>query len=108
MWDADRLVQRIAYGKGKSDTVAKLDGTFKLPASAAPGPSTELQQSIFSAAPSAAAAAAAAKGPASDVAMADGDGPHGQKRARENDEGSDEDAAMEEDEDDAMEESDDD
>lgn len=100
--------QRIQYGKGKSDTVAKLDGTFRIPVTAAaPGKSTELQQSIFNA-PGAGSAPKATNG---DVAMADGEkGPHGQKRTRDDDEEEDEDAPMEEDEDDAMamDESDDD
>jgi len=50
---------KIQYAKGKSDTVAKLDGTFKMPeAAAAPAAATELQQSIFNAPPSSTKSAA--------------------------------------------------
>ncbi|KAF4635555.1 hypothetical protein G7Y89_g2540 [Cudoniella acicularis] len=46
---------QIQYAKSKSDAIAKLDGTFHMPAAAAGAvTSTELQQSIFNAPPSAA------------------------------------------------------
>jgi U2 small nuclear ribonucleoprotein B'' len=92
---ANMAQQRIQYAKSKSDYVAKLDGTFKIPvystsdkavnAEAAIGDKgTALQQSVFGGAPPTAT---------------------GVKRTRE-DEGSD---AMEEDEEDMeMDESDDD
>ncbi|KIW03259.1 uncharacterized protein PV09_05479 [Verruconis gallopava] len=56
---------KIQYAKSKSDTIAKLDGTYKIPASAlagsaaagaATGERSELQQSIFSAPPGSSAA----------------------------------------------------
>lgn len=46
--------QKIAYAKGKSDTIAKLDGTFKIPDVRTTATSSEVQQSIFNAPPSAA------------------------------------------------------
>ena len=47
--------QQIQYAKSKSDTIAKLDGTFHKPAAAAGEiTTTALQQSIFNAPPSAA------------------------------------------------------
>lgn len=54
MGDADKE-QQIQYAKSKSDTIAKLDGTFHKPAAAAGEvTATALQQSIFNAPPSAA------------------------------------------------------
>lgn len=111
---------KIEYAKSKSDTIAKLDGTFRIPSTSAPGTSgvevTELQHSIFNApAPGSAAATAASttgtgslppKPPArvdhqmQDASASEG---RGQKRPREEeDEGedSDGDVAMEEDSDD--------
>ncbi|KAI0012890.1 RNA-binding domain-containing protein [Xylariaceae sp. FL0662B] len=101
----------IQYAKSKSDTIAKLDGTYKIPGSGAGASSvemTEAQQSIFNApAPgSAPAHALPAKPPQStDRAVADSKSPdtRGQKRPRdeeEDEEESDEDVAMEEDSDD--------
>lgn len=91
--------QSISYAKSKSDFVAKLDGTYKIPvtaeaaqkqAEAGGDKGTALQQSIFSGGPPATTAGAS-----------------GQKRIRDDDEQSD--AAMEEDEEDMeMDESDDD
>lgn len=47
--------QQIQYARSKSDTIAKLDGTFHKPAAAAGEvTATALQQSIFNAPPSAA------------------------------------------------------
>ncbi|CAJ2513350.1 Uu.00g014690.m01.CDS01 [Anthostomella pinea] len=105
---------RIQYAKSKSDTIAKLDGTYKLPGSAAADVEmTETQQSIFNApAPGSAASAATsvphglpAKPPQSgDRIMTDAASPdtRGQKRTRDEEEEdeSDEDVAMEEDSDD--------
>ncbi|KAJ9634562.1 hypothetical protein H2199_008845 [Coniosporium tulheliwenetii] len=120
---------KIAYAKGKSDTIAKLDGTFKIPDLKTTTTSSEIQQSIFNAPPSAATtttttapttapaqaqaqAAEAAKpaqkngqakaAPAAAPAAADSAAPHGVKRGRE-DESDEEGAPMdEEDEDEAM------
>lgn len=108
--------QKISYAKSKSNIIAKLDGTFKLPtvSSAADVEVTDLQQSIFNAplpGASAGAAPAAArslpsKPPGADHVMADAGTPEsrGVKRAREEDEEkedeSDEDVAMEEESDD--------
>ncbi|KAK7924593.1 U2 small nuclear ribonucleoprotein B'' [Apiospora marii] len=103
---------RISYAKSKSDTVAKLDGTYKLPGSAAANVEmSEVQQSIFNApAPGSAAATAPApprglptkpptSEPSKDISEADA---RGQKRTRdeEEEEDSDSDVAMEEDSDD--------
>ncbi|KAI1459415.1 RNA-binding domain-containing protein [Annulohypoxylon moriforme] len=110
----------IQYAKSKSDVIAKLDGTYKLPGSAAANVEmTEAQQSIFNApAPgtSTTTTAAATTIPApstlpakptrgSDHDMTDAKSPdtRGQKRPRdeeEEEEESDEDVAMEEDSDD--------
>ena len=50
-WSIKR--QKIEYAKGKSDTIAKLDGTFKMPETGAANVATsEVQQSIFDAPPS--------------------------------------------------------
>ncbi|KAI9744812.1 MAG: U2 snRNP complex subunit msl1 [Claussenomyces sp. TS43310] len=109
---------QIQYAKSKSDTIAKLDGTFHRPAAAAGAvTATELQQSIFNAPPSAAApgttalqgGAASLKPPptGADQDMRDASPATslaGQKRRREEEEdeeeGSEGDAAMEEDSDD--------
>ncbi|OBT69922.1 hypothetical protein VE03_00439 [Pseudogymnoascus sp. 23342-1-I1] len=114
----------IQYAKSKSDTIAKLDGTFHKPAAAAGEvTATELQQSIFNAPPSAAflagtggapgtagAAAALLKPPPAlgrDTAMEDARSPTGsvagEKRKRDEEEEEEEsgsDVAMEEDSDD--------
>jgi U2 small nuclear ribonucleoprotein B'' len=115
--------QHIQYAKTKSDTIAKLDGTFHKPAAAAGAvTSTELQQSIFNAPPSASAAATITRtggattlkppGTSGDQIMEDARSPAsmaGQKRRRDEEEDEDEDedeegsegeAAMEEDSDD--------
>ncbi|EEU48546.1 uncharacterized protein NECHADRAFT_90073 [Fusarium vanettenii 77-13-4] len=97
---------KIQYAKSKSNFVAKLDGTFKIPstnAGAANVEQTELQQSIFNAPlPGSAPAGLPAK-PAANVdhVMKDvgSPGSRGQKRTRD-DEDSDSDVAMEEDSDD--------
>ncbi|KAK7969806.1 U2 small nuclear ribonucleoprotein B'' [Apiospora saccharicola] len=102
---------RISYAKSKSDTVAKLDGTYKMPGSAAANVEmSEVQQSIFNApAPGSATATAPApsrglpsKPPASDSKDTSGTDARGQKRTRdeEEEEDSDSDVAMEEDSDD--------
>ncbi|KAI1304741.1 hypothetical protein F5Y03DRAFT_166689 [Xylaria venustula] len=108
---------KIQYAKSKSDAIAKLDGTYKLPGSAAANVEmTEIQQSIFNApAPSSSTAAAAptstshslpAKPPqVTSVPVANAPSPdsRGQKRPRDEEEEaeeSDEDVAMEEDSDD--------
>ncbi|RFU36119.1 hypothetical protein B7463_g243, partial [Scytalidium lignicola] len=103
---------KIQYAKSKSDTIAKLDGTFRMP-SAPTGAviATELQQSIFNAPPSAAVTAAPSgtlkpPAPEPDHVMEDAKSPAsvvGQKRRRdeeEEEEDSEEDVAMEEDSDD--------
>jgi U2 small nuclear ribonucleoprotein B'' len=95
--------QRISYAKSKSNFVAKLDGTFKIPVvnepaktaaeKAAGDKGTALQQSVFSGVPPSAAQAAG----------------QGVKRGREEEDESEGDAPMEEDEEDMeMDESDDD
>lgn len=96
------------YGKGKSESIAKLDGTFRIPVTAsAPGQSTELQQSIFNAPPSAAATNVEAPKRPADTAMTDGDGAaHGTKRARSDEEQGEEASMGEDSGGEAMEESD--
>ncbi|KAK0657323.1 U2 small nuclear ribonucleoprotein B'-like protein [Cercophora newfieldiana] len=101
---------KIMYAKSKSNAIAKLDGTFKIPTSAAQVEVTDLQQSIFNAPVPGAAAPAAPHGLPSkpsgvDHAMADAAAPdnRGVKRPRdekEEEEESDSDVAMEEDSDD--------
>ncbi|KAF2973008.1 hypothetical protein GQX73_g491 [Xylaria multiplex] len=105
---------KIQYAKSKSDTIAKLDGTYKLPGTAAANVEmTEIQQSIFNApAPTSSTTSAAptshglpAKPPQAvnfPVANAPSPDTRGQKRSRdeEEEEESDEDVAMEEDSDD--------
>ncbi|KAL0939327.1 RNA recognition domain-containing protein [Colletotrichum truncatum] len=97
----------IQYAKSKSDFVAKLDGTYKMPNSTAGASNievTELQQSIFNApAPGGAPAPAAAKPTtANDQPMGDAQASdaRGQKRQRDEEEDDDSDVAMEEDSDD--------
>ncbi|KAF2405182.1 RNA-binding domain-containing protein [Trichodelitschia bisporula] len=80
---------KVQYARSKSQTVAKLDGTFKIPAAAAVQ-TTELQQSIFNSLP-----AGRTEVPISQA---------GTKRRRD-DEEDDEDVPMEDDEGSAMEES---
>lgn len=104
---------KVSYAKSKSNVVAKLDGTFKIPTSAnQQAEMTDLQQSIFNAPPPGSAATAppvpsglptkppAAAGQA--TASADDAENRGQKRPRdeEEDEDEDSDVAMEEDSDD--------
>ena len=107
--------QQIQYAKSKSDTIAKLDGTFRMPSAAAGEvTATELQQSIFNAPPSAAPPAPIAAGilkpptTGGELTMEDARSPAsaaGQKRRRdeaeeEEEEDSEGDVAMEEDSDD--------
>ncbi|KAI0025592.1 hypothetical protein F4780DRAFT_721884 [Xylariomycetidae sp. FL0641] len=108
---------KIQYAKSKSDTIAKLDGTYKMPTPAGAGnvELTETQQSIFNAPAPGTAAATSTSAPAahglpskpphgSDQAMADAGNAdaRGQKRPRDEEEedDSDDDVAMEEDSDD--------
>ena len=114
-----RWPQKIEYAKTKSDYVAKLDGTYKMPSTAAGAVlATELQQSIFNAPPSLAvgptgpgASAATLKPPSDEAAAKDQEdeakSPQGVKRRRD-DESDEEEAPMEEDEDEPMEGSSDD
>lgn len=97
----------MSYAKSKSNIIAKLDGTFKIPTSAnAPAELTDLQQSIFNAPVPGSTTAAApntssalpSKPPTAATAT---DENRGQKRPREDDdEDEDSDVAMEEDSDD--------
>ncbi|KAI3400467.1 hypothetical protein diail_3088 [Diaporthe ilicicola] len=101
---------KVAYAKSKSNIVAKLDGTFKIPTSASQqAEMTDLQQSIFNAPPPGSAAPAAAPAPSGlptkPPAAADNSDDaenRGQKRPRDEDEDEEEDSdvAMEEDSDD--------
>ncbi|KAE9580981.1 hypothetical protein CGMCC3_g3124 [Colletotrichum fructicola] len=94
----------IQYAKSKSDFVAKLDGTYKMPNSTAGASNvevTELQQSIFNAPAPGEAAAASKPAPSGDQTMSDAQAAdRGQKRQRDEEEDDDSDVAMEEDSDD--------
>ena len=105
--------QKIAYAKGKSDAVAKLDGTYKMPVTVnSEVTSTALQQSVFGAPPSSFSASLTAPPPGArvpdpvkDNEMAvdrEDDEPKGVKRGR-GEESDDEGAPMEEDSDAPME-----
>ncbi|MCJ1298378.1 U2 snRNP complex subunit msl1 [Hypocenomyce scalaris] len=98
---------KIQYAKGKSDTIAKLDGTYRLatPATGAVT-STELQQSIFNAPPStittppsSTATSLKPSEPGTNGMKPEAEGPKGVKRGRE-DESDEEGAPMDEDDDD--------
>jgi U2 small nuclear ribonucleoprotein B'' len=96
------LLQRIAYAKGKSNKIAKLDGTFAMPTKTpAPGEvaATELQQSIFGGPPGSFALNSASEGaglkPPGVASPAAAPSPQGVKRRRE-DEGSEDDQPMDE------------
>ncbi|OAA48753.1 Nucleotide-binding, alpha-beta plait [Metarhizium rileyi] len=94
---------KIQYAKTKSHFVSKLDGTFRMPnaSGAAVVEQTQLQQSIFNAPPPGTAASVKPPAPVDHV-MKDAGTPEsrGQKREREEDDGSESDVAMEEDSDD--------
>lgn len=109
---------KIQYAKGKSDTIAKLDGTYRMPVAAGNEvTTTELQQSIFGAPPSSLPAPlpSASSAKIADASIGKGkmdidgeeDGPKSVKRDRE-DESDDEGAPMEEDSDAPMDASDED
>ncbi|KAI9765824.1 MAG: U2 snRNP complex subunit msl1 [Geoglossum simile] len=101
---------KISYAKGKSDTIAKLDGTYRMPTIGVPAgaiEATELQQSIFNAPPGAAAISAppkdtagmALKPPPVPVVEDGAKSPQGVKRRREEEdvaESDEDDAPMEE------------
>ncbi|KAL8952435.1 MAG: hypothetical protein Q9222_001670 [Ikaeria aurantiellina] len=100
---------KIQYGKGKSDTVAKLDGTYRMPSAAVDQiTSSEIQQSIFNGPPTSSIPATAPPPvslpkppePKTNGTATDGGEPHGVKRGR-GDESDDEGAPMEEDDSDA-------
>ncbi|KAL8999274.1 MAG: hypothetical protein Q9169_001819 [Polycauliona sp. 2 TL-2023] len=98
---------KIQYGKGKSDAIARLDGTYRMPSTAVNQVAgTELQQSIFNAPPSSASLGVPHPAPLAKAQGADANGPnvdgepHGVKRVRD-DESDDEGAPMEEDDSDA-------
>ncbi|CAD6575605.1 MAG: U2 snRNP complex subunit msl1 [Alectoria sarmentosa] len=109
---------KIKYAKGKSDTIAKLDGTYRMLVAAGNEiTTTQLQQSIFGAPPSSLPAplpsvsGAQVTEASTDKGKMDvdgeEDGPKGVKRGRE-DESDNEEAPMEEDSDAPMEASDED
>lgn len=96
----------VQYAKGKSDVVAKLDGTYRMPAPGGQGSGamgSELQQQIFGGIPG----VAPAKVAEASVEVG-GTASKAVKRGREDDEDSDEGAPMEEDSDAPMEEGSDD
>lgn len=99
----------IAYGKGTSNIIHKLRGTFEPPTTQAPTTeTTDLQKSIFNAPPSNMPAKPVSNG---NAATQDG-APHGVKRTREEveeeEEEDDDDVEMEVDDDAPMDEDDDD
>lgn len=94
-------MKHLEYAKGKSDTIAKLDGTFKIPTKEVEIDSamTDLQRSVFGGAPP----VSMPKQPP----VATSEAAKGVKRGREEEESEQEDAPMEEDDEgSAMEESD--
>ena len=106
-----KIEQKIQYAKGKSDTIAKLDGTYRMPVAAGnTTASTNLQQQIFGVPPSSLPAPVQAAQAATTNGGTETDGKEeeakGVKRGRE--EESDEEVAMDEDSDAPMEEGSDD
>lgn len=106
----NQVPQKIQYAKGKSDSIAKLDGTYRIPTAAANTTSTDLQQQIFGAPPSSLPAPVRPAEVADTNGGVEGtakeDAAKGVKRGR--DEESDEEVAMDEDSDAPMEEGSDD
>jgi hypothetical protein len=100
-----KTVQKIQYGKGRSDVFTRLEGVYKPPSVATTTTATDLQQSIFNATPSTLPTAGSAPGqlraPAAvtNGSKSEDEGPQGVKRRRE-DESDAEEAPMEEDDDD--------
>lgn len=103
------MLQKVMYAKNKSNILAKLDGTFRIPiATNQNAEMTDLQQSIFSApvpgsVPAAAPPALSGLPSKPQTAPANAEAPEsrGQKRSREDEEEEeDSDVAMEEDSDD--------
>lgn len=91
---------KIMYGKGQSNIIPKLRGTFEAPQATTTSEATDLQRSIFNAPPSAIPAKPVENG----IKPADDSAPHGVKRPREDEpeeEDDQSDAPMEEDDDDA-------
>ena len=97
--------QKIQYAKSKSDTLAKLDGTFRVPTEQVAV--TELQQSIFNAPPSSSNLPQGTGAPSLKPPEGTGAGklpeegaksPQGVKRRRD-EESDDEEALMDEDDD---------
>ncbi|CAK7199623.1 hypothetical protein SEUCBS139899_002306 [Sporothrix eucalyptigena] len=104
---------KITYAKSKSNVVARLDGTFKMPSAAQTVEVTDLQQSIFNApgpgatstpAATSASTTAPKAAPPPPTKASGAEEARGQKRTRddeeEEEEDSDSDVAMEEDSDD--------
>ena len=92
----------IVYGKGTSNIIAKLRGTFEPPTTtAAVSEQTELQRSIFNAPPSAMPSKPVENGLPAAPAGAEERVTAGVKRPRDEEEEEQSDASMEEDDDDA-------
>ncbi len=96
---------KVRYARGKSDVVARLDGTFRVrEVGGGGGVGTELQREVFGGAPSGVGAGMGGKGGEREGGEGGKvDGGKGVKRGREEDEESDEEVAMEEDSDAPME-----
>lgn len=102
--------QVIVYGKGQSQIIPKLRGTFEPPSTSSSNipETTQLQKSIFNAPPSQLPRSAVENG-VKPTETNINNAAHGTKRPREEEEEDDNEVPMEEDEDDApMEEDDDD
>ena len=98
--------QSLQYAKGRSDTIAKLDGTYRVPSAPSAAPvSTGLQQQIFGGPPSSLPVPSLPPKPAHAAEKVE-EAAKGVKRGRDVE--SDEDVAMDEDSDAPMEEGSDD
>jgi U2 small nuclear ribonucleoprotein B'' len=91
-------MQKIVYGKGQSHIIAKLRGTFEIPATTSEATATtELQKSIFNAPPGSVPSKPIES---TESKATEPEAPHGTKRPREEEEENSEgEAPMEEDED---------
>ena len=97
---------RIQYARGKSDVIAKLDGSYKMPGAQGESKGTELQKEVFGGVPGSKAAevGAAKTDGGMEVDGEDGGAPKGVKRPRDEQEDESDDgegAPMEQDSDDA-------
>jgi hypothetical protein len=111
-WTSNNAFKVVVYGKGQSQIIPKLRGTFEPPVATSAVPeTTELQKSIFNAPPSSMTSKPVENG-TKPPHSAEETAPHGLKRPREEleeEEEAEDEVSMEEDDDDApMEEDEDD